>query len=263
MVLLLEKLINQTNPILSHRRVNDYYHYTSHGPFLPSADTADSAFEDTYDDTLITVSSSSGESLSELNSTDSLSENVHVDQAALRLLAQITEACSKSTLTDLGTSESFWSYLLNDLELAGLLARPESSLVDELTEAFMANLSLLLMCVSAVERESTGVLAVEGCCFSVEFLVKLACMVYEESSRMMRRVRKARSREQSDEVMTMFVLDMSGLEGSGGGDVEMVGVFEQMLITCLRRLRHCLMIVISRRDNLEALGRLNDGIMEK
>jgi len=262
MVLLLEKLI-QTNPILSHRRVNDYYHYTSHGPFLSTTDTADSAFEDTYDDTLITISSSSGESLSELNSIDSLSENVHVDQAAPRLLAQITDACSKSTLTDLGTSESFWSYLLNDLELAGLLARPESLMVDEMTEAFMANLSLLLMCVSAVEKESTGMLVVEDCCFSVEFLVKLACMVYEESSRMMRRVRKARSREQSDEVMTMFVLDMSGLEGSGGGDIEMVGVFEQMLITCLSRLRHYLMIVISSRDDLEALGRLNDGIMEK
>ncbi len=242
MVFLLQQFIH-TNPTISNHRLSEASTLSS-----LCIETADSAFEDTYtEDTVMTMSCSSGESLSEFNSIDS-SETVYTEQSILKLLTQITEACSKFTQIDLRTSESFWKYLLTGLDLIALLNRSEL-MYDGLKESFLGNLNTFLVCISSVERELSGIM-IDGYCFRSEFLVKLACVVYEESSRQWRRVVSGTISQQNDE--TMFLLDMSELETSNNLEA---ASFEQVLVSCLSRLRLYLLKVIGLQDSLELLSR--------
>ena len=221
MVFLLEKFV-QINEEFDRRCRDNYFDY------VPAAKIEFDTFENTFDENVLLISSSSESSgLTSLSSSSETIEGYFLNQEPsgepsnglaqmqLRLMTQIcNEIESIQSAVDLKTNEKFWQFLINKLSLLNVLARLESMDDVDAKNQFdlMENLKKFLFCLSLFSNYSAAT-------------IELSIFVHEEAMKIWETLNLLIiSKRRAEDV---FELDMNGVEESSFGlkDFEQIAKF--------------------------------------
>lgn len=268
MVFKLEKLA-QINNLCSNRRWNS----TSTNDFSSGLNLSsisqqiecidftfdkDIDFEETFDDNLIATSYSesfatstsgtSNEDVSESN-VDS-SDNIQANHLRFNLMTQVCAEIEKKHFTsrhsikELSRNQTFWNYLLSNLDLHTLLNKSDTN--DELNYKsqidFNSNLTKLMYCVNRIEKE----IGYEAYFSDSEFMLSLMFMLYEMSCQ---KLKEDKSLENSDDETVVFELDF-GNENSSGDLFQ----FEDIAEKILKAVKNSLLEILTNGESLNLIG---------